>query len=152
LTLSPALAALLLKPREKHSAPPLPWAAFVIAGGWLGWKFLTLPMLHWLAPEGFWLQAMPWVAAGVGAVGGGLVSWPLNRLLALLFAGFNYLFNGLSIGYTWIVGLLLYATPVVLLVYGGLLYLTFQDLEKTPKGFIPGQDMGYLLCNVQLPD
>jgi len=152
LTLSPALAALLLKPREKHSAPPLPWPAFVIAGGWLGWQFLAPQMVHRLTPEGFWLGAMPYVAAAIGAIGGGVISWPLNRLLALLFAAFNKLFNGLSIGYTWIVGLLLYATPIVLLIYGGLLYLTYQDLEKTPKGFIPGQDMGYLLCNVQLPD
>ena len=40
LTLSPALTALLLRPREKGSAPPLPWPAFVVAGGWLGWEFL----------------------------------------------------------------------------------------------------------------
>ena len=25
-------------------------------------------------------------------------------------------------------------------------------MQDTPKGFIPSQDMGYLLCNVQLPD
>ena len=45
LTLSPALTALLLRPRDKHTAPPLPWLAFVITGGWLGWEFLT----SWLA-------------------------------------------------------------------------------------------------------
>ncbi|HTQ39858.1 MAG TPA: multidrug efflux RND transporter permease subunit [Pirellulales bacterium] len=155
LTLSPALAALLLKPidkKRKHTTPPLPWPAFVIAGGWAGWEYLTPHLSGWLQSHGVGPEMMPYIAAALGAVGGGIVSWPLNRLLALLFAGFNLFFNGLSIGYTWIVGLMLYVTPVVLLLYGGLLYLTYQDLEHTPKGFIPGQDMGYLLCNVQLPD
>ena len=41
LTLSPALTALLLRPRDKKAAPPLPWLAFVVAGAWLGWEFLS---------------------------------------------------------------------------------------------------------------
>ncbi len=30
--------------------------------------------------------------------------------------------------------------------------LTYWGLVSTPKGFIPQQDMGYLMCSVQLPD
>ena len=41
---------------------------------------------------------------------------------------------------------------VVLLVYGGLLGLTYWQFHRTPTGFIPQQDKGYLLLNVQLPD
>ena len=41
---------------------------------------------------------------------------------------------------------------LVLLGYGGLLYLTYWGFVTTPTGFIPSQDMGYLLTNVQLPD
>ena len=41
---------------------------------------------------------------------------------------------------------------VVLLVYGGLLFLTWFGFTHTPTGFIPPQDKGYLLVNVQLPD
>ena len=44
------------------------------------------------------------------------------------------------------------SAPLVLVVYGGLLGLTYWQLVDTPKGFIPPQDMGYLMCNVQLPD
>ena len=40
----------------------------------------------------------------------------------------------------------------MLVVYGGLLLLTYWGFMHTPKGFIPTQDMGYLLVNVQLPD
>ena len=38
------------------------------------------------------------------------------------------------------------------MIYGGLLYLTYVGFVSTPTGFIPSQDMGYLLANVQLPD
>ena len=41
---------------------------------------------------------------------------------------------------------------IVLLLYGGLLYLTFDRFTHTAKGFIPSQDMGYLMVNIQLPD
>ena len=37
LTLSPALTAVLLKSRDKQSAPPLPRFFYVILGGWLGY-------------------------------------------------------------------------------------------------------------------
>src|SRR5438477_833283 len=40
LTLSPALAALLLRPREKGKFEVLPWFAFVPIGMWAGHKFL----------------------------------------------------------------------------------------------------------------
>ncbi len=48
--------------------------------------------------------------------------------------------------------MLLRVSVLVLLVYGGLLYLTYLGFMKTPSGFIPNQDKGYLLVNVQLPD
>ena len=33
---------------------------------------------------------------------------------------------------------------LVLVVYGGLSYLTYRGFQSTPKGFIPSADMGYL--------
>jgi hydrophobe/amphiphile efflux-1 (HAE1) family protein len=41
---------------------------------------------------------------------------------------------------------------IVLLIYGGLLFLTYREFSRTPNGFIPQQDKGYVLLNVQLPD
>ncbi len=38
------------------------------------------------------------------------------------------------------------------MVYGGLLGLTYWEFNRVPSGFIPEQDKGYLLLNVQLPD
>src|SRR5271170_1689385 len=54
LTLSPALSALLLRPREKGTAP-LPRITFAVLGGWLGWELASsyLATLHpWLAVIG----------------------------------------------------------------------------------------------------
>ena len=40
---------------------------------------------------------------------------------------------------------------VVLVVYGGLLGLTYLGFTTVPTGFIPAQDKGYLIVDVQLP-
>jgi multidrug efflux pump len=154
LTLSPALTALLLRPRDKHSAPPLPWPAFVITGGWLGWEFLT----GWIAAIGNQLPIQitagnaAWVAAAIGAIAGGLASWPLNKVFGLAFRAFNRGFDYTSRLYTWTVGRLLRVSFIVLVAYGFLLYLTYAGFTRTPKGFIPSQDKGYLVVNLQLPD
>jgi multidrug efflux pump len=152
LTLSPALTALLLRPRDKGAAAPLPWLAFVVAGAWLGWEFLT----PWLADNRLpgWIAAdhAYWVAILAGAVLGAIASWPANFALGLAFRAFNRAFDLTGRLYTWSVGRLLRVGFLVLLVYGGLLYLTYTRFVETPKGFIPTQDKGYLLVNLQLPD
>src|SRR5207248_257318 len=38
LTLSPALTALLLRPQNKETAPPLPRLAYPLLGAWLLWR------------------------------------------------------------------------------------------------------------------
>ena len=40
----------------------------------------------------------------------------------------------------------------MLVVYGGLLYLTGWSFGQMPTGFIPDQDQGYLFVALQLPD
>ena len=101
LTLSPALAAVLLRPRNAKR-DPLTW----LIDHTLGWLF-----------------------------------WLFNRLMG---------FTGRS--YVWGVGKLLRIPAIVLVVYGGLLLLTYYGLDSLPKGFIPTQDKGYLVASVQLPD
>ncbi len=87
-----------------------------------------------------------------GAAAGWIVGGPLNRLLGWSFRAFNTGFNVAASIYTRMVGMLLRVSIIVLLVYGGLLALTYVGFIHTPKGFIPVQDKGYLLVNVQLPD
>jgi multidrug efflux pump len=49
------------------------------------------------------------------------------------------------------VALVLRLSVVVLMVYGGLLSLTYLGFTMVPIGFIPAQDKGYLIVDVQLP-
>ncbi len=101
LTLSPALAALLLKRREEMHDP---------------------------------------------------LTWLFNVTLGWFFSLFNKGFAATTAGYVWAVGVLLRISVVVLVVYAGLLGLTYWEFTRVPTGFVPEQDKGYLLVNVQLPD
>jgi multidrug efflux pump subunit AcrB len=162
LTLSPALSALLLRPRVKGHFEALPWFAFIPLGAWLGHKL----GLHW-APEALaalgvtgspaLLDALRlWGPIGAGAATGLVVGLilgrPLNALLGWSFYQFNRGFDFSTGIYTRTVAGLLRLSVLVLLVYGGLLALTWWGFNETPTGFIPQQDKGYLLVNVQLPD
>jgi multidrug efflux pump len=175
LTLSPALTALLLRPHEgKRAAPPLPRLAFLVLGGYLAWTFLVpivsppSPLvnesLHDLAnrmmdrdaplpetpPGAGWL--VDWSIVLGGAFAMFLLSWPINGALRLFFRGFNRVFAWGAATYVRVIGMSLRAAVVVLLLYVGLIGLTLHRISVTPKGFIPSQDMGYLLVSVQLPD
>jgi multidrug efflux pump subunit AcrB len=165
LTLSPALTALLLRPRNKETAPPLPRLVFPLAGAWLGWEFLADGLTLWLGelagelPGGLgtWLEANEaWMgvalAAILGTSAGWVVSRPVNAVLGWAFRTFNAGFSLATAAYTRGVSVLLRLSVVVLLIYGGLLGLTYVGFTEAPKGFIPAQDKGYLLVNLQLPD
>jgi multidrug efflux pump len=76
----------------------------------------------------------------------------MNATLGWLFKGFNQAFNVSTSIYGRLVHLCLRGTVLALLVYVGLLGLTYLRFKQTPTGFIPDQDKGYLLVTVQLPD
>ena len=162
LTLSPALSALLLRPKEQERHDEvLPLAAFPILGAWLGYAALAPRLAEWLAAlhlgglEKF-LAASPWVvpavSIAVGTAAVGIFARRLNRFTARCFRAFNVGFNHSTNVYTRLVGMALRVSLLVLLVYGGLLYLTYWGFTNSPSGFIPMQDKGYLLVNIQLPD
>ncbi len=79
-----------------------------------------------------------------------------QRLLDFTLGWFFWLFNmGFRLGtgvYTKLVGLALRLSVLVLVVYGGLLVLTWWGLNQLPTGFIPSQDKGFLVASIQLPD
>ncbi len=137
LTLSPALAAILLKHRKHGSFDYFTFALFIVLGA--------------LVP--LYLRASFGVGASWAFVLFAIVFCIAGAVLgALTFLGFNRVFDVLTVGYTSIVGLILRLSLLVLVGYGGLLYLTYYNFTHTPTGFIPQQDKGYLLVNVQLPD
>jgi multidrug efflux pump len=170
LTLSPALSALLLKRREKGHFEALPWFAFVPIGAWLGHKI----GIHWAGPAlaALHLDAAPalldalrsWGPIVAGALIGTVVgvvemllgmmlgNGPINFVLGWSFRAFNKGFDLSTLAYTGTVSKLLRVNFGVVAIYGGLLFLTWWGFTTTPTGFIPQQDKGYLLVNVQLPD
>ena len=91
-----------------------------------------------------------------GAVVGGILGWliirPVNWLLGQFFRAFNYLFELATRAYGRTVGWSLRLSVIVLLLYGGLIGLTYYGFTKVPGGFVPNQDRGYLVANIQLPD
>ena len=80
------------------------------------------------------------------------LTWLLDLLLGWFFRLFNRSFGFSTKAYTKLAGGLLRVPVLVLLVYGGLLALTYWGFLQLPTGFIPTQDKGYLVASVQLPD
>jgi hydrophobe/amphiphile efflux-1 (HAE1) family protein len=80
------------------------------------------------------------------------LTWLLDTVLGWFFRLFNWIFGASTGLYVRVVGELLRASLVALLVYAGLLVLTYFEFIQAPTGFVPQQDKGYLLLNVQLPD
>src|SRR5256885_4129281 len=69
-----------------------------------------------------------------------------------LFRGFNWIFDRATQVYGKTVGWGLRLSVIVLVVYVGLIGLTGFGFTRVPSGFVPIQDKGYLLANIQLPD
>ena len=164
MTMTPSRAVMIFK-NYKHghghedTREALPWWGYAALLGWLGATLIekyVLPHLGWdLQSEehAAWKNWLVWIALFVpGAVVGWLVARPVNRILGRFFKLFNRGFDFVAAVYGKIVGGFLRICVVVLFVYGGLLGLTWLGFSRVPSGFIPTQDKGYLIVDVQLPD
>ena len=151
----------------------LPWWIFGLLGGILSYYLLPKLLGYW-AFGGRWprpsaalrrcdrLLGVAGSAAATicflpGALLGGVAGWfvirPVNAVLGLLFRGFNRGFDAMTAVYGRAVGRdRCRLGAMVLVIYAGLLGLTYWQFQQAPAGFIPQQDKGYLLLNVQLPD
>ena len=69
-----------------------------------------------------------------------------------LFRAFNRVFEGGRANYVRVLGRVLRHCGVTLVLYAGLLALTWFGFHKVPTGFIPSQDKGNIFCYLQLPD
>ncbi len=77
-------------------------------------------------------------------------AWWARPVLAF-FNGFNVAFDWLSDRYGRFTARLFRALTAVLVVYAGLIGLTAYQFHRAPTGFIPDQDLGYLITVVALP-
>jgi multidrug efflux pump len=172
LTMAPARAPQLLKPHggEHHAGEreALPPSAIILIFGFLAYLFLTPIVASWLGialPHGHGEGAEPVHAVNplvlwgmrlgmfaVGAVAGRLISRPFNAVFGRFFVVFNRFFDYTTNAYGRVVQGLLRVSVIVLLLYGGLLGMTYLGFSTVPAGFIPEQDKGYVVVNAQLPD
>ena len=171
MTMAPARAVTLIKPHSKEhgteTREALPRLGVALIAGAAAYFWLALPAAHalGLAPAGghhgeanpaaenvVALWALRLAVFLAGSVVGWFLSSPVNRVLLLFFDGFNAVFDRVAKGYGGMVRSTLRIAAVMLLVYGGLLAMTFLGFRVVPAGFIPQQDKGYLVVNAQLPD
>jgi multidrug efflux pump len=175
MTMTPARAAWIFASRKAgthgdQGKEALPWWSFALVGG-LATAWLLYPTFSAqlglpageegeAAPGGLRVKVLTWAVYGVlalpGVFAGGVLGWfsirPVNWVLDRLFRGFNWLFDRATHGYGTVVGWGLRLSAVVLLIYVGLIGLTGFGFTRVPGGFVPSQDKGYLVTNIQLPD
>ncbi len=174
LTMTPSRAVLIFKadehhkPGQPHKREALPWWIFAVVGALLTVDYGPELALRFGLPgapipdaEGKYGDWAPWGIAMAwylppGLIGGGVLGWffirPVNAALGWFFKQFNRGFDWVTDIYGKTVSRVLRFSVVVLIGYGGLLVLTYTEFIRTPTGFIPQQDKGYLILNVQLPD
>ena len=172
MTMAPARAVTLIKPHvhgEESQREALPRWGLALLIGYFVYRIIgpmVLAMLGLSSPGGghgaeaaegsahsivaLWSVRLLIFAAG--SVLGWFVAPPANGVLNKFLGGFNWVFDRLSGGYGFLVRGLLRISFILLVVYGGLLAMTAMGFKVVPKGFIPDQDKGYLVVNVQLPD
>ncbi len=75
----------------------------------------------------------------------------LSRPVSAFFAGFNRLFERLSLGYGALTQRVLRVSALMLVIYAGLIGLTYFQFARTPSGFIPPLDRAYFIAAISLP-
>ncbi|MCF6174586.1 MAG: multidrug efflux RND transporter permease subunit [Victivallaceae bacterium] len=68
------------------------------------------------------------------------------------FVWFNKIFDSMTVGYMKWVRFLTRRVILVMLIFAGLLGFTYWLYINLPTGFIPTEDQGFFMINVQLPD
>jgi hydrophobe/amphiphile efflux-1 (HAE1) family protein len=67
------------------------------------------------------------------------------------FRGFNFGFDALGRSYGWLAARIVRFAALMLVLYAGVIAFGLNEFRKTPLGFIPPQDAGYLIVVTQLP-
>ena len=76
----------------------------------------------------------------------------INAAFGWLFRPFNRFFDWSANRYSLGVAAVIRKSAVALLLYVGLIGLTFLGFKSVPTGFVPTQDKQYLVAFAQLPD
>ena len=157
MTMTPSRAVMIFKDYQHgghDTREAMPWWGYALLLGWLGQSLLetwVMPLVGGM-PAGWTAWLVRAVLFAPGTILGAFIARPVNRLLAMFFKLFNRGFDVVTNIYGRMIGISLRLCVIVLFVYGGLIGLTVLGFTRIPTGFIPTQDKGYLLVDVQLPD
>src|SRR6185369_3468251 len=72
---------------------------------------------------------------------------PLHRFFGVFNAGFEKL----ALGYGWLAARVVRYAVLMLVIYTGIIAFGMWEFAKTPRGFIPPLDRGYLIVVANLP-
>lgn len=75
-----------------------------------------------------------------------------NRRKNAFFRGFNAVYVPLETWYAGLIGKMVHHSGLMTLIALGLVVLSLIGLLRTPTGFLPTEDQGYIMVAVQLPD
>jgi len=78
------------------------------------------------------------------------VGW-WERPLKGFFGLFNRGFDRFAAGYSWLAARVVRYAVIMLVVYAGIIAFGMNEFAKTPRGFIPALDRGYLIVVANLP-
>ncbi|UCD81464.1 MAG: efflux RND transporter permease subunit, partial [Desulfobacterales bacterium] len=82
----------------------------------------------------------------------GLLLRPPKERKNAFFRAFDAVFRKTENGYLGIAKTFVRRAAIVMLLFLGLLALTGWQFTRLPTGFLPIEDQGYVMANVQLPD
>lgn len=77
---------------------------------------------------------------------------PEGRPKNFFFRGFDSVFERLTVFYTTIVSFLVRHIPAMIVCWMAVVGMTYYGFTKVPTGFLPPEDDGLIMLNVQLPD
>ncbi len=86
-----------------------------------------------------------------GVVKRDLLTRVIDGLFGWFFRLFNHFFDSASNAYVWTVRRAVRFSMLVLLMYAGLVGMTWMGFQAVPSGFVPAQDKYYLVGIAQLP-
>ncbi len=104
------------------------------------------------------------ITIAISVVISGVVALTLSPALAALllkpghgpkrgfFAWFERQFSRITDGYTAGVAITIKRVTIALLLFAGMLFLTFSLFKRIPSSFLPPEDQGYLLGAIIMPD
>ena len=77
---------------------------------------------------------------------------PQKGKLNFFYRGFNAVYNRFENWYARVVNWVVHRSGRMMIIYLGLMAVTFWGFVSVPTGFIPEEDQGYAIVGVQLPD